>query len=376
MLRFGRKPEEHCNFSAQARCRNFAEHVAPPGLRLALVSLLCLQILSCATSRNDAAALERFEYQEAHMNLPFRLVLYAPVKEQADAAARKAFERIEEINHIMSDYDPESELSLLSRSSGQGKAVAVSPDLWQVLERARQLSEQSQGAFDVTVGPCVNLWRKARRERKMPDPNQLARARRAVGYQHMRLDSRSHSVELLVPDMRLDLGGIAKGFALDEAYQVLKKHGITRALVTGGGDMTLGDPPPGKKGWRIELPPLDATNAPPTKYVLLHNAGLATSGDLFQRLEINGQRYSHIVDPRTGIGLTDHSLVTVIARDGMTADSLTKVVSVLGPEKGLQFIRQKTRAAVRVVRKPSERVEVYEAGNFARYYTSDIPAAP
>lgn len=310
------------------------------------------------------------------MNLPFRLVFYAPNQEAADSAARHAFQRIEEINQCMSDYNPESELSLLSRGSGQGLSVPVSPDLWQVLQRARLLSEQSGGAFDVTVGPCVNLWRKARREHKMPDPDRLERARKAVGYQNIRLDPRTHAVELLVPDMRLDLGGIAKGFALDEALQVLKQHLIPSALVSGGGDMALGDAPPGKKGWRIELAPLDATNAPPAQFVLLSNAGLATSGDLFQRLEINGQRFSHIVDPRTGIGLTDHSLVTVIARDGMTADSLTKVVSVLGPEKGLDFIRKRTQAAVRVVRKPAARIEFYEAGNFSRYYTTENPQAP
>lgn len=310
------------------------------------------------------------------MNLPFRLVFYATNQQLADSAAHGAFQRIEEINHIMSDYDPESELGLLSRSSGQGKSVPVSPDLWRVLERSWQLSDQSGGGFDVTVGPCVNLWRKARREHRLPEPDRLARARKAVGYRYMRLNPRAHTVELLAPDMRLDLGGIAKGFALDEALQVLRRNGITRALVTGGGDMALGDAPPGKKGWRIELAPLDTTNAPPARYVLLKNAGLATSGDLFQRLEINGQRYSHIVDPRTGIGLMDHSLVTVIAQDGMTADSLTKVVSVLGPEKGLTFIRQSTQAAARIVRKPSDKIEFYEAGNFARYYTSDTPETP
>jgi FAD:protein FMN transferase len=302
------------------------------------------------------------------MNLPFRVVLYAATQPEADEAAQGAFSRIEEINQIMSDYNPESELGRLSRTSGQGKAVPVSSDLWRVLERAWQLSSQSDGAFDVTVGPAVNLWRKARRERRMPEPRLLAKARQAVGYKNMKLNPASHTVELLVPDMRLDLGGIAKGYALDAALHVLRKRGITRALVSGGGDMALGEPPPGKKGWRIELAPLDVTNAPPSQFVLLKNAGLATSGDLFQRLEINGIRYSHIVDPRTGIGLTDHSLVTVIARDGMTADSLTKVASVLGPKAGMHFIQHHTAAEVRIVRKPGDTVEVYTSPRFERYY--------
>ncbi|HUR47367.1 MAG TPA: FAD:protein FMN transferase [Candidatus Saccharimonadales bacterium] len=332
------------------------------------ILLLILSTVSCAGPRVAEEALERFEYEEAHMNLPFRIVLYAPTKAQADEAARAAFRRIEELNGIMSDYDLESELSHLSRSSGQGKVVAVSTDLWRVLERAAQLSAECGGAFDVTVGPYVKLWRKARRDHHLPEPERLERARRAVGYQKMKLDSARHSVELLVPDMRLDLGGIAKGYALDAALKVLQAHGIRRALVSGGGDMALGEAPPGKPGWRIELAPLDVTNAPPAKFVLLRNRGLATSGDLFQHVEIDGKRYSHIVDPRTGIGLTDHSLVTVIARDGMTADSLTKVVSVLGPEKGLNFIGKKTKAEARVSRQPGSSLEVVESPGFARFY--------
>src|SRR5213075_2826079 len=144
-------------------------------------------------------------------------------------------------------------------------------------------------------------------------------------------------------------------YALDEALQVLNSHHLSRALVTGGGDMAVGDPPPGKPGWRIELPPLDVTNAPPTRFLLLKRRGFATSGDLFQRLEIDGKRYSHIVDPRTGIGLTDHSLVTVLAPDCITADSLTKVASVLGPQEGMRLIEETRGVAARVVRKPGER---------------------
>ena len=304
------------------------------------------------------------------MGLPFRIVLYAPDEMTAKANAEAAFKRIAQLNDILSDYEADSELSQLSRTSGQGREIPVSEDLWRVIERAQLVAEQSGGAFDATVGPCVNLWRKARREKTMPDPVRLAEARRAVGYTHVRLNPQRKTVQLLVPDMRLDFGGIAKGYAIDEALKTLRLRGSTRALVSGGGDMAVGDPPPGKNGWRIELAPLDVTNAPPARFVLLSHAALATSGDLFQRLEIDGRRYSHIVDPRTGIGLTDHSLVTVIASDCMTADSLTKVVSVLGPQRGLEIIESTRGVAARVVRKPSETIEMHESTRFARYYES------
>jgi thiamine biosynthesis lipoprotein len=334
---------------------------------------LALAVASCVSHGGGGAALTRYEYQQPQMGLPFRIVFYAGDEKQAKSAADAAFSRIAVLNDILSDYDADSELSRLSRTSGQGRAVPVGPDLWFVLQRAQDLAERSDGAFDVTVGPYVNLWRKARRELKLPDPARLELARRSVGYTHVRLNPRRKTVELLAPDMRLDLGGIAKGYAVDEALKVLRQLGVTRALVAGGGDMAAGDPPPGRKGWRIELAPLDATNAPPARFVLLSHAALATSGDLFQRLEIDGKRYSHIVDPHTGIGLTDHSLVTVIAPDCITADSLTKVVSVLGPERGLRFIEATRAVAARVVRRPAEQIELHESLRFRRFYCTVSP---
>lgn len=300
--------------------------------------------------------------------MAFRIVLYAANHDAADKAADAAYGRIHELNDIMSDYEPDSELSKLSASSGSGSAVALSPDLWFVLARAQDLAKRSEGAFDVTVGPFVNLWRRARRQHALPDPGRLAEARRAVGYKHLILDERKHTAELLVPNMKLDLGGIAKGYAIGEALKTLRAQGVERALVEGGGDVAVSDPPPDKAGWRFELSSLDVSNAPPARFLSLRNCAISTSGDLYQRLEINGKRYSHIVDPKTGIGLTDHSLVNVIAPEGITADSLTKVVSVLGPERGLKFIEQVPGVAARIMLDPEGKLEIYESSRFGRYY--------
>ena len=300
------------------------------------------------------------------MGLPFRIVLYAADKTSADAAADAAFARVAELNSLLSDYDTDSELSRLSQTAGQGKTVRVGDDLWRVLERAQQLAQETDGAFDVTCGPVVSLWRKARREKALPDPVKLEEAMKAVGLAKLKLNASARSAELRVPYMRLDLGAIAKGYAIDEALKVLHTNGIRSALVSGGGDMVAGEAPPGTRGWRIELAPLDATNAPATEFVLLRNRALATSGDFFQRLEINGVRYSHIVDPRTGIGLTDHSLVVVIASDCLTADSLSTAVSVLGPGRGMKLAESKG-ACARVVRQPSGAIELLESREFLQY---------
>lgn len=300
--------------------------------------------------------------------MPFRIVLYASEQDAANQAADAAFLRIQQLNDIMSDYDPDSELNKLSHTSGQGKQVRVSEDLWIVLERAQSLAEQSGGAFDVTVGPYVNLWRRARRQHQLPDPARLAEAGKAVGYKHVRLDAKARTVELLAPNMRLDLGGIAKGYAVDQALKTLRAHGVHSALIEAGGDMGVSDPPPGKAAWRIELSSVDATNAPPDRFLSLRNCAISTSGDLYQRLEIDGKRYSHIVDPRTGIGLTDHSIVNIIAPDGITSDSLTKVVSVLGPKKGLKFIEHVPGVSARTMRESGGKIEVAASKGFERNF--------
>jgi thiamine biosynthesis lipoprotein len=219
-------------------------------------------VSSCARF-NDDIALSRYEFNKPEMGLPFRIVLYAKSDEQARTSAFAAFARIEQLNGILSDYDPDSELSKLSRTSGSGQAMKVSGDLWSVLNQSQELAERSRGAFDATVGPAVNLWRKARREKKMPDKDELAKAKAAMGWENLRLNSRNHTVELLVPNMRLDLGGIAKGYAVDEAMKILRQHGIRSALIAGGGDMAVGDAPPGKSGWTVEIAPIDSPKAPP-----------------------------------------------------------------------------------------------------------------
>jgi thiamine biosynthesis lipoprotein len=236
----------------------------------------------------------------------------------------------------MSDYLPESELMRLCKQAG-GPAVPVGPDLFAVLARAGEISRITDGNFDVTVGPVVRLWRRARRSRLLPEGQELAAAKALVDYRLVTLDPVNHTVRLTKPGMQLDLGGIAKGFAAEAAQSVLKRHGITRALVAAGGDIALSGPPPGKRGWEVGITPAPGeTGDGPT--LILRDCGVSTSGDAEQYVEIGGKRYSHIVDPRTGLGLTDSWQVTVIARDATTSDGMTKVLCILGPDRGLKAI--------------------------------------
>ncbi|MEX2670484.1 MAG: FAD:protein FMN transferase [Phycisphaeraceae bacterium] len=294
------------------------------------------------------AGLRRFVYEQPHMGTTFRIVLYASDDAAAEAASDAAFARIDALNASLSDYDPESELSRLSAKSGSGVAVPVSDDLFYMLKRSREFSQATDGAFDITVGPLVRLWRRARRRGERPAEAYLAEAREAVGFEHIQLDEGSQTALLAVPEMGLDLGGIGKGYATAEALAVLREHGVGRALVDGGGDVALGDPPPDAPGWRVAVvqPIAGAEDEVEPRYLVADNVAVATSGDVFQFVEIAGVRYSHIIDPRTGEPTTTPLAVTVIAEDATTADALASSIAVMGPEAGLAFTEAFGAAAV------------------------------
>ena len=280
---------------------------------------------------------KRFEFVRTEMAVPIRVVLYTTDADAASEAARAAFDRIGELNSVFSDYDPHSELRRLCDRSAEGRTVPVSGDLWRVLLHSQQLAERSDGAFDVTVGPVVRLWRNARHTKELPSARSLDAARAKVGRRLMKLHADSRAVELFRPDMRLDLGGIAKGYAVDEAMKVLRRHGVARMLIDAGGNLGLGDPPPGETGWRIGVVRSSAAGSA-RQYLLLANCSVSTSGDLCQYAVIGGVRYSHLVDPRDGRALTGRRSATVVGPNGMTTDGLSSAVAVLGPVEGLRLI--------------------------------------
>ncbi len=306
---------------------------------------------------------QRFESVQRHMGVPFTIVLYASDAESAQKGFESAFARIAEIDKSMSDYDSESELSRLSRASPTSQPIKVSDDLFEVLRQSQAFSEESGGAFDVTVGPLSRLWRRARRQKEMPSDERLKEALEAVGYKFVELDHDTKSVSLLRPEMRLDLGGIAQGYAADEALQVLRDAGIRQAIVDGSGDIAIGDAPPDKAGWKVGIAPLEAA-APPSRYLQLANCGIATSGDAWQFVEINGKRYSHIIDPRTGLGLTRRSSITVVAPDCTQADALATAVSVLSPTDGIRLVENRDQTSALIVYVEDDKAKTCESSRF------------
>jgi thiamine biosynthesis lipoprotein len=292
----------------------------------------CGQTPTSADGEPAEHAERRFEFERVLMGVPFRVVVYGADEEAVARAARAAFARVKELNMVFSDYDPDSELRRLV-AEAPSAPKKISADLARVLLLSRQLWEQSGGAFDPSVAPLVQLWRKARRSGAMPAPELLAAARARRGFGDLLLDAENETVAFRRADLAIDLGAIAKGYATDEALAVLRAHGFPRALVDGGGDLSLGEPPPGEPGWRVAVEALDDPQRAAAELVLA-NAAVATSGDAWQHVEIDGVRYAHIVDPETGLGLRERFSVTVVAATGALADGLATALCVLGPARG------------------------------------------
>lgn len=314
------------------------------GIRTAgAITIACL-LAGCRETAAPDASGQRWAETRRLMGVAWTITVCSPDPASAGAAITAACAEVERLERVFSDYDPESELSRLSARAPMAEATPVSDDLWRVLVRAAEIRDATAGAFDVSIGSLTTLWRQARRSGRLPARATLDAARAAVGPGAVELDHDRRAVRLPQPGSRLDLGGIGMGYAADRALEVLARHRISAAMIDASGDVVVSGPPPGTPGWRIALDPLGTGNGGRGPLVLSH-AAVTTSGDAEQAVEIDGRRYSHIVDPRTGLGVAGPAAVTVIAPDGATADALATAASVLGPEAGRAVIERFPGAA-------------------------------
>lgn len=296
------------------------------------------------------------------MGTLFFITLYATNTTAAETAAEAAFRKINALEESMSDYRADSELNLLCQKPAR-VPVELSADLFDVLWESQKFAKLSGGAFDATVGPYVRLWRFARKRHALPAHAELQAARDASGWQKLKLDPKKRTATLLVDHMRLDLGGIAKGYASDAALKVLAQHGVDRALVAASGDIAVSKAPPGKSGWRIEITGLNERLDRP---LLLVDAAVSTSGDTEQFIEVDGVRYSHIVSPQTGLGLTNRIQATVISRRATTTDALGTALCVLGPKAGLRLTDSIPATAALIVTKDTSGVQEHRSHRWQR----------
>lgn len=283
-------------------------------LTVSLGLLATLNLLSA----NPGETTNSYTFERGLMATRFAITCHHTDPAQAASAAEAAFTAAQGINNVASDYQADSELLSLSKHP-PAVPIPVSPLLFPLISQARDLAEKTHGHFDPTYGPVTKLWRESRRRGSLPDDKTLATARAASHWKNLTVNPLSRTIIFKHPGMRLDLGGIAKGQAADAMLAVMQNHGITRTCITAGGDVRLGDPPPAKTGWKIEVRTGRTTES---KTLTLANCAVSTSGDLHQHLEIDGIRYSHIIDPKTGLGMTKPTTATVIAPTATLSDAL------------------------------------------------------
>jgi len=312
---------------------------------------------------------QRFHFTQPKMGSPFHLIFYTTDSVTANQKATAAFALIDSLNHIFSDYDSTSELSRLSATSGKDSFVKASSYLYDIINKSKTAAKESKGSFDITIGPLSRLWRSARRQKIFPSQTEVATAKARTGMPKIILDETAQSVKLITPGMQLDLGGIGKGYIAQEVVNFLKREGITQVLADAGGDIVCGDAPPGKSGWTIAVNVPGEKNKLLQKNLLLQNSAVATSGDVYQYMEHGGKRYAHIIDPRTGYGVTFQRNVTVVAADGALADWLATASSILPRRRVKKLVQQKS-AALLITQMKKGRLKSTFTQTFAQYWSA------
>lgn len=305
---------------------------------------------------------QRYVFRRGLMGTNFTLMLYAADSLTAQRMNQRVSARMDSLNQCMSDYLDGSEINRLSATAGSGQWVRVSPDLFNVLQKALRVARQSGGRYDPTIGPLSQLWRRAVRRGTFPSAAERRTARRAVGYRYVVLDSVTQSVMLRRAGMRLDVGGIGQGFAIDEAAQLLRTLNVASFLIDIGGDVLAGDAPPDQPlGWRIGIGAVETND---TATIWLKKSAITTSGDTYRHLNYRGRRYSHIMNPRSGLGLRHFVRATVRAPEGYRADALTKVFSVAGLRKSRRLIRRFPGVDVWLVENKNGRLLRWQSAKF------------
>lgn len=321
---------------------------------------ICLMFL-IIKSLSGFSQTKKYTFSEPKMGSPFNITLYTDDSANVKRIATKAYQIVDSLNLIYSDYLPHSELNRLSAMAGKDTTVKVSESMWDILQKSSVASQKSKGAYDITVGAVVKLWRTIRKEKVLPTKKVLKKATQSVGYQFIILDSARHTAKILRPNTQLDLGGIAKGYIAQAVVDFCKLSGIQKVLVDAGGDLAMSG-----SGWKVGIT-IPNSEELMESYLVLDNQAVATSGNMYQMVEMNGKRYSHIVNPQTGLGVTHQRNVTVIAPDGATADWLATACSVLSVKKSLKLIRTMPNCEVLIAEVQKGKLKKWQSAGFEQY---------
>ena len=312
------------------------------------------------------AQTRKFSYSEMKMGSAFNLIIVSTDSNKANHLARKSYELVDSLNHIFSNYDSSSELSKINASAGL-LPYKMSPAMLDLVQKSQYAYIQSKGAYDISIGPLSSLWRNARKAKLFPEASTVLATKKLVGLNQVKINKRLGTIFLPNANMQLDFGGIAKGYIAQWVINFLKANGIQQALVDAGGDIVMSGPPLNQQGWLIGVNLPETTDQLLNKKLQLSNCSVATSGDVFQFIEYKGVKYSHIINPLTGYGVTNLRNVTIIAKTGATADWLATACSIL-PIKEAKQLAISHQAALLITTLKNGKLVFEATPNFKNYW--------
>jgi len=324
-------------------------------LIIAIIAIILIAVAIRTISQPDVISIDSGHRQV--MGTFARIIAVGANRKTCRAAIDAAFEQFHQVDSMMSSYKPDSQLSAVNLDAF-GKPVKVDNPLFEVLKSAIAYSRKSAGAFDVTIGPLVDLWRQTADSGQKPTDTAVAEARNKIGFEKLILDDENMTVRFTVDGMRLDLGGIAKGYAIDLAVDAAHQAGATGAMIDVGGDIRCFGKPAGKKEqWTIGLQDPD-TDGKILLKLKMNDAAVATSGHYRRFVLIDGKKHSHIINPAMGNSAKKLTSVSIIAPTAMAADALATATSVMGAEDGMKMI-EATENTEAILIKPGREDYIY-----------------
>ncbi|HEU5164537.1 MAG TPA: FAD:protein FMN transferase [Chitinophagaceae bacterium] len=318
-----------------------------------------------------SAQLKRFQFSENKMGSSFDLIFYHTDSAEAVSVAKECFSIVDSLNNIFSDYSSESEVSKLALQTNQTD-IKVSDELFSMILRSRNAWERSNKTFDITIGALTQLWRKAKKENRFPSEAEIKAAKDLSGFKNLVINERSKTISFKKPGICLDFGGIVPGYAGQRVIDFLKTKNVSIALADASGDIVMSDAPPGKDGWTIGINLPENENEIWEKKLELKNFAVSTSGDVYRYTIHNGIKYSHIIDPKTGYGVTSQRNVTVITKYGADADWLATACSILPIKKALALAK-KEQAAILIAIMSGEKIVTHKSKSIDKYFQKKQP---
>jgi len=300
------------------------------------------------------------------MGSSFNIIFYHTDSAEAISLSKECFLIVDSLDNIFSDYRSESEVGRLALQKNLID-IKISDELFSMIVRSKDVWERSDKTFDITIGALTQLWRKAKKENRFPSEAEIKAAKELTGFKNLIINESSKTISFKKPGIRLDFGGIVPGYVAQRVIEFLKTKNINSALVDASGDIVVSDSPPGKDGWTIGVNLPESENELWDKKLELNNCAVSTSGDVYRYTIHNGIKYSHIIDPKRGYGVTSQRNVTVITKYGADADWLATACSILPIKKALKLAK-KEHAAILIATMNGEKIITYKSKSFDKYF--------